>query len=153
MRFICPKCKEKLNIEYSNSLQNEVALDTITESESVKENNITPEKFIDRKDVAQSSNIQIDFTMLEKEALLNTIKDYLNPPKENKAQKNDEMDLLLKRLRNDTTEHLEKMKKTDDYDERVLETMGIIIDCLVDYVGNTEEIREIIGKRLDEAFE
>ena len=33
------------------------------------------EKFIDRKDVAQSSNIQIDFTMLEKEALLNTIKD------------------------------------------------------------------------------
>ena len=67
--------KEKLNIEYSNSLQNEVALDTITESESVKENNITPEKFIDRKDVAQSSNIQIDFTMLEKEALLNTIKD------------------------------------------------------------------------------
>jgi hypothetical protein len=45
------------------------------------------------------------------------------------------------------------MKKTDDYDERVLETMGIIIDCLVDYVGNTEEIREIIGKRLDEAFE
>jgi hypothetical protein len=85
--------------------------------------------------------------------LLNTIKDYLNPPKENKAQKNDEMDLLLKRLRNDTTEHLEKMKKTDDYDERVLETMGIIIDCLVDYVGNTEEIREIIGKRLDEAFE
>ena len=64
-----------MNIEYSNSLQNEVALDTITESESVKENNITPEKFIDRKDVAQSSNIQIDFTMLEKEALLNTIKD------------------------------------------------------------------------------
>jgi hypothetical protein len=85
--------------------------------------------------------------------LLNTINDYLNPPKENKTQKNDEMDLLLKRLRNDTTEHLEKMKKTDDYDERVLETMGIIIDCLVDYVGNTEEIREIIGKRLDEAFE
>lgn len=85
--------------------------------------------------------------------LLNTINDYLNPPKENKAQKNDEMDLLLKRLRNDTTEYLEKMKKTDDYDERVLETMGIIIDCLVDYVGNTEEIREIIGKRLDEAFE
>lgn len=85
--------------------------------------------------------------------LLNTINDYLNPPKGNKAQKNDEMDLLLKRLRNDTTEYLEKMKKTDDYDERVLETMGIIIDCLVDYVGNTEEIREIIGKRLDEAFE
>lgn len=87
------------------------------------------------------------------DGLLNTINDYLNPPKENKAQKNDEMDLLLKRLRNDTTEHLEKMKKTDDYDERVLETMGIIIDCLVDYVGNTEEIREIIGERLDEAFE
>jgi hypothetical protein len=87
------------------------------------------------------------------DSLLNTINDYLNPPKENNAQKNDEMDLLLKRLRNDTTEHLEKMKKTDDYDERVLETMGIIIDCLVDYVGNTEEIREIIGKRLDEAFE
>jgi hypothetical protein len=84
---------------------------------------------------------------------LNTINDYLNPPKKNKAQKNDEMDLLLKRLRNDTTRHLEKMKKTDDYEERVLETMGIIIDCLVDYVGNTEEIREIIGKRLDEAFE
>lgn len=85
--------------------------------------------------------------------LLNTINDYLNPPKGNKAQKNDEMDLLLKRLRNNTTEYLEKIKKTDDYDERVLETMGIIIDCLVDYVGNTEEIREIIGKRLDEAFE
>lgn len=87
------------------------------------------------------------------DSLLNTINNYLNPPKENKAQKNDEMDLLLKRLRNDTTEYLEKMKKTDDYDERVLETMGIIIDCLVDYVGNEEEIREIIGKRLDEAFE
>lgn len=87
------------------------------------------------------------------DSLLNTIDNYLNPPKEIKLKKTDKMDTLLKRLRTDTTEHLEKMKKTDDYDERVLETMGIIIDCLVDYVGNTEEIREIIGKRLDEAFE
>lgn len=85
--------------------------------------------------------------------LLSTINDYLNPPKENRAQKNDEMDLLLKRLRNNTTEHLEKMKKTDDYDERILETMGIIIDCLVDYVGNEEEIREIIDERIGQAFE
>ena len=87
------------------------------------------------------------------DSLLSTIDNYLNPPKKNNVQKSDEMDLLLERLRTDTTEYLEKMKKTDDYDERVLETMGIIIDCLVDYVGNTEEIREIIGKRLDEAFE
>lgn len=82
------------------------------------------------------------------DTLLNTIDNYLNPPKEI-----DKMDLLLKRLRTDTTEYLETMKKTDAYSERVLETMGIIIDCLVDYVGNTEEIREIIGERLDEAFE
>lgn len=85
--------------------------------------------------------------------LLSTINDYLNPPKENKVEKTDKMDLLLKRLRYDTTGHLEEMKKTDDYEERVLETMGIIIDCLVDYVGNNGEIREIIGERLDEAFE
>lgn len=63
------------------------------------------------------------------DSLLSTIGNYLNPP----------MKI--------------KLKKTDDYNERVLETMGIIIDCLVDYVGNTEEIREIIGKRFDEAFE
>lgn len=87
------------------------------------------------------------------DSLLSTIDNYLNPPKEIKLKKTDKMDTLLKRLRTDTTEYLKKMKKTDDYDERVLETMGIIIDCLVDYVGNTEEIREIIGKRLDEAFE
>lgn len=86
------------------------------------------------------------------DSLLSTINYYLNPPKK-KLKKTDKMDLLLKRLRNDTTEYLEKMKKTNDYEERVLETMGIIIDCLVDYVGNTEEIREIIGERLDEAFE
>lgn len=87
------------------------------------------------------------------DSLLSTIDNYLNPPMKIKLKKTDKMDTLLKRLRTETTEHLEKMKKTDDYNERVLETMGIIIDCLVDYVGNTEEIREIIGKRFDEAFE
>lgn len=86
------------------------------------------------------------------DSLLNAVDNYLNPPKEIKLKKADKMDTLLKRLRTDTTEHLEKMKKTDDYDERVLETMGIIIDCLVDYVGNTEKIREVIGERLYEAF-
>lgn len=85
--------------------------------------------------------------------LLNTINNYLNPPKENKIEKTDKMDLLLKRLRTESTGYLKYLKKTDDYDASVLEILGIIIDCLVDYVGNTEEIREIIGERIAEAFE
>lgn len=85
--------------------------------------------------------------------LLNTINDYLNPPKENKIEKNDKMTLLLKRLRTEHTGHLEDLKNTDDYDEKIMETLGIIIDCLVDYVGNEEEIRAVINERIDEAFE
>lgn len=84
--------------------------------------------------------------------LLNTINDYLNPPKENKAQKNDEMDTLLKRLKTETTGYLEDLKNSDDRDEKIMETLGIIIDCLVDYVGNEEEIREIIDERICQAF-
>lgn len=85
--------------------------------------------------------------------LLNTINDYLNPPKENKVEKADKMDLLLKRLRIATTGYLEDLKNTDDRDEKIMETLGIIIDCLVDYVGNEEEIREIIDERIGQAFE
>lgn len=85
--------------------------------------------------------------------LLNTINDYLNPPKENKTEKADKMDLLLKRLRTETTGYLEDLKNTDDRDEKIMETLGIIIDCLVDYIGNEEEIREIIDERIGQAFE
>ena len=85
--------------------------------------------------------------------LLNTINDYLNPPKENKIEKADKMDLLLKRLRTETTGYLEDLKNTDDRDEKIMETLGIIIDCLVDYVGNEEEIREIVDERIGQAFE
>ena len=87
------------------------------------------------------------------DSLLSTINSYLNPPKENKVQKTDKMDLLLKRLRTETTGYLEDLKNSDDRDEKIMETLGIIIDCLVDYVGNEEEIREIIDERIGQAFE
>lgn len=86
------------------------------------------------------------------DSLLSTIDNYLNPPKENKVQKSEEMDLLLKRLRTETTGYLEDLKNSDDRDEKIMETLGIIIDCLVDYVGNEEEIREIIDERIGQAF-
>lgn len=87
------------------------------------------------------------------DSLLNTINNYLNPPRENKVKKTDKMDLLLKRLRTETTGYLEDLKNSDDRDEKIMETLGIIIDCLVDYVGNEEEIREIIDERIGQAFE
>lgn len=86
------------------------------------------------------------------EYLLNTINDYLNPPIEIKLKKTDKMDTLLKRLRTETTGYLEDLKNSDDRDEKIMETLGIIIDCLVDYVGNEEEIREIIDERIGQAF-
>lgn len=85
--------------------------------------------------------------------LLSTIDNYLNPPKEIKLKKTDRMDILLKRLRTETTGYLEELKNSDDRDEKIMETLGIIIDCLVDYVGNEEEIREIIDERIGQAFE
>lgn len=87
------------------------------------------------------------------DSLLNTINNYLNPPKENKVEKTDKMDLLLKRLRTESSGYLEDLKNTDYYDERFKETLGIIIDCLIEYIGHEEEIREIINDRIDEAFE
>ena len=86
------------------------------------------------------------------DSLLNTIDNYLNPPKKNNVQKSDKMDILLKRLRTETTGYLEDLKNSDDRDEKIMETLGIIIDCLVDYVGNEEEIREIIDERIGQAF-
>lgn len=80
--------------------------------------------------------------------LLSTIDNYLNPPKEIKLKKTDKMDTLLKRLRTETTGYLEELKNSDDRDEKIMKTLGIIIDCLVDYVGNEEEIREIIDERI-----
>lgn len=87
------------------------------------------------------------------DSLLSTIDNYLNPPKEIKLKKTDKMDTLLKRLRTETTGYLEDLKNSDDRDEKIMETLGIIIDCLVDYVGNEEEIREIIDERIGQAFE
>ncbi len=87
------------------------------------------------------------------DSLLNTIDNYLNPPKEIKLKKTDKMDTLLKRLRTETTGYLEDLKNSDDRDEKIMETLGIIIDCLVDYVGNEQEIREIIDERIGQAFE
>lgn len=87
------------------------------------------------------------------DSLLSTIDNYLNPPKEIKSEKTDRMDTLLKRLRTETTGYLEELKNSDDRDEKIMETLGIIIDCLVDYVGNEEEIREIIDERIEQAFE
>lgn len=87
------------------------------------------------------------------DSLLNTIDNYLNPPKKNNVQESDKMDTLLKRLRTETTGYLEDLKNSDDRDEKIMETLGIIIDCLVDYVGNEEEIREIIDERIGQAFE
>lgn len=84
--------------------------------------------------------------------LLSTIDNYLNPPKEIKLKKTDKMDTLLKRLRTETTGYLEELKNSDDRDEKIMKTLGIIIDCLVDYVGNEEEIREIIDERIGQAF-
>lgn len=84
--------------------------------------------------------------------LLSTINDYLNPSKKIKLKKTDKMDTLLKRLRTETTGYLEDLKNSDDRDEKIMETLGIIIDCLVDYVGNEEEIREIIDERIGQAF-
>lgn len=86
------------------------------------------------------------------DSLLSTIDNYLNPPKEIKLKKTDKMDTLLKRLRTETTGYLEDLKNSDDRDEKIMETLGIIIDCLVDYVGNEEEIREIIDERIGQAF-
>lgn len=86
------------------------------------------------------------------DSLLNTIDNYLNPPKEIKLKKTDKMDTLLKRLKTETTGYLEDLKNSDDRDEKIMETLGIIIDCLVDYVGNEEEIREIIDERISQAF-
>lgn len=87
------------------------------------------------------------------DSLLKTIDNYLNPPKEIKLKKTDKMDTLLKRLKTETTGYLEDLKNSDDRDEKIMETLGIIIDCLVDYVGNEEEIREIIDERIGQAFE
>lgn len=91
------------------------------------------------------------------DSLLSTIDNYLNPPREIKLKKTDKMDILLKRLRTETTGYLEDLKNSDDRDEKIMEkimeTLGIIIDCLVDYVGNEEEIREIIDERICQAFE
>ena len=87
------------------------------------------------------------------DSLLSTIDNYLNPPKEIKLKKTDKMDTLLKRLRTETTGYLEDLKNSDDRDEKIMKTLGIIIDCLVDYVGNEEEIREIIDERIGQAFE
>ena len=84
--------------------------------------------------------------------LLNTVDNYLNTPKEIRLKKTDKMDTLLKRLRTETTGYLEDLKNSDDRDEKIMETLGIIIDCLVDYVGNEEEIREIIDERIGQAF-
>lgn len=86
------------------------------------------------------------------DSLLSTIDNYLNPPKEIKLKKTDKMDTLLKRLKTETTGYLEDLKNSDDRDEKIMETLGIIIDCLVDYVGNEEEIREIIDERICQAF-
>lgn len=87
------------------------------------------------------------------DSLLNTIDNYLNPPKEIKLKKVDKMDTLLKKLRTETTSYLENLKiYSDDRDEKIMVTLGIIIDCLVDYVGNEEEIREIIDERIGQAF-
>ena len=86
------------------------------------------------------------------DSLLSTIDNYLNPPKKIKLKKTDKMDILLKRLRTETTGYLEDLKNSDDRDEKIMETLGIIIDCLVDYVGNEEEIREIIDERIGQAF-
>lgn len=86
------------------------------------------------------------------DSLLSTINNYLNPPKEIKLKKTDRMDILLKRLRTETTGYLEDLKNSDDRDEKIMETLEIIIDCLVDYVGNEEEIREIIDERIGQAF-
>lgn len=86
------------------------------------------------------------------DSLLSTIDNYLNPPKEIKLKKTDEMDTLLKRLKTETTGYLEDLKNSDDRNEKIMETLGIIIDCLVDYVGNEEEIREIIDERICQAF-
>ena len=86
------------------------------------------------------------------DSLLSTIDNYLNPPKEIKLKKTDKMDTLLKRLRTETTGYLEDLKNSDDRDEKIMETLGIIIDCLVDYVGNEEEVREIIDERIGQAF-
>lgn len=86
------------------------------------------------------------------DSLLGTINNYLNPPKEIKLKKTDRMDILLKRLRTETTGYLEDLKNSDDRNEKIMETLGIIIDCLVDYVGNEEEIREIIDERIGQAF-
>lgn len=86
------------------------------------------------------------------DSLLSTIDNYLNPQKKIKLKKTDKMDILLKRLRTETTGYLEDLKNSDDRDEKIMETLGIIIDCLVDYVGNEEEIREIIDERIGQAF-
>lgn len=86
------------------------------------------------------------------DSLLSTINNYLNPPKKIKLKKTDRMGTLLKRLRTETTGYLEELKNSDDRDEKIMETLGIIIDCLVDYVGNEEEIREIIDERIGQAF-
>lgn len=87
------------------------------------------------------------------DSLLSTIDNYLNPPKEIKLKKTNKMDTLLKRLRTETTGYLEDLKNSDDKNEKIMETLGIIIDCLVDYVGNEEEIREIIDERIGQVFE
>ncbi|MBM6860968.1 DNA mismatch repair protein MutS, partial [Clostridium saudiense] len=67
--------KEKFEFDYTSSKNNEVALDSAVDNITIKESSKILERPKNKEEKTQRDNVQIDFTMLEKEALLNTIKD------------------------------------------------------------------------------
>ena len=67
--------KEKFEINNTSSKNAEVALDSVVDDSTIKENSKNLEEYKIEEEKNKIENVQIDFTMLEKEALLNSIKD------------------------------------------------------------------------------